>query len=102
MKMIYITCNVSVKERVMEELEECGVRDFQILDHAEVKNKLGVPRYDTEVWPGFNVVFMMQISEAEKVEAVLQQLRRFNKEMAFNETELLTVCSWPLEEYFFD
>ena len=102
MKMVYITCNVSVKERVMGQLEACGVRDFQILDHAEVKNKLGPPRYDTDVWPGFNIVFLMQISDESKVVGLISKLKEFNQKEAFNESELLTVCSWSLDDYFYD
>jgi len=102
MKMVYITCNVSVKERVMGQLEACGVRDFQILDHAEVKNKLGSPRYDTDVWPGFNIVFLMQISDESKVIGLISKLKEFNQKEAFNESELLTVCSWSLDDYFYD
>lgn len=102
MKMVYITCNVSVKERVMEQLENCGIRDFQILDHAEVKNKLGTPRYDSDVWPGFNIVFLMQVSDVEKVDGLIVKLKEFNQNEAFNETELLTVCSWSLDNYFYD
>lgn len=101
MEMIYITCKVDLRRRVIGMLEESNIRDYQILDHAVVKNKIGPPRFDTPTWPGYNIVFLVQVSEEEKVQQLLERLRQFNRGEAFNETELLTVCSWSLNHYFY-
>lgn len=101
MEMVYITGNVSLKDNIIEMLEECSIRDYQILDHAVVKNKIGPPRFDTEIWPGYNIAFLIQVSEEEKVLNLVNRLKEFNRKEAFNETELLTVCTWSLNHYFY-
>jgi hypothetical protein len=101
MEMIYITCKVDLRRRVIGMMEEENIRDYQILDHAVVKNKIGPPRFDTPTWPGYNIAFLVQVSEEEKVRQVMERLQNFNSHEAFNETELLTVCSWSLNNYFF-
>ena len=102
MKFIYCTCNVSVSERITALLEENDVHDYQLIDRVIARNVIGDPRFDTAVWPGYNVTITMQFSDDQKAEAVIGMLLRFNKEAAFNEDELLTVCSWSLDTSFYD
>lgn len=101
MEMIYITCKVDLRKKVIGMLEESSIRDYQILDHAVVKNKIGPPRFDTPTWPSYNITFLVQVSEEEKVQQLLLRLQQFNTDEAYNETELLTVCSWSLNNYFY-
>ncbi|PID91708.1 MAG: hypothetical protein CSA96_07130 [Bacteroidetes bacterium] len=101
MEMVYITGKVSLRRKIIEMLEDSKIRDYQILDHAVVKNKIGPPRFDTEIWPGYNIAFLIQVSEEEKVGQLLDRLKRFNVDEAYNETELLTVCTWSLNNYFY-
>ncbi len=98
--MIYCTCNVSVLETIIEILESCHVRDYQILDHVNVKNKKGEPRLNNPVWPGYNSSIFMQIKEDEKVQTIIQHLKSYNHERF--DDELVTVCSWNIENYFYD
>lgn len=102
MKFIYCTCNVSVSERITSLLEANDVRDYQLIDRVIAKSVIGDPRFDTAVWPGYNVTITMQFSNDEKAERVIAILRQFNKESAFNNDELLTVCSWSLDNYFYE
>lgn len=101
MEMIYITGNVSLRHRVISMLEECNIRDYQIIDHTVAKNKIGDPRFDTPTWPGYNIAFLIQVSEAEKVQSLIARLKKFNVDEAFNKSELLTVCTWTLNNYFY-
>jgi len=81
-------------------MEEAQVRDFQVIDQVVAKNKIGDPRFNTPVWPGYNSVILAQVREEEKVKELLFKLKEFNR-TAYNESELLTVCTWTLDDYFF-
>src|SRR5512133_652771 len=102
MKFIYCTCNVSVSERITALLEANQVHDYQLIDRVIAKNVIGDPRFDTAIWPGYNVTITMQFSNDEKAAMVIEVLMQFNRESAFNNDELLTVCSWNLDTYFYE
>jgi hypothetical protein len=102
MKFIFCTCNVSITERITDLLDKNEVCNYQISDHVVAKNATGAPRYDTPVWPGYNVNITMQFSDNEKAEEVVDLLRKFNKESAYNNDELITVCSWDMDNYIVD
>jgi len=99
--MIYCTCNVSVLEQLTELLEKCNIRDFQIFNMVTAKNKKGDPRFNNPVWPGYNSSVLMQVSEENKVIKVIQSITEHNKSV-INEDELITVCTWKLDDYFYD
>jgi hypothetical protein len=93
---------VSVSERILALLEENGVNDYQLADQIIARSVVGDARFDTPIWPGYNVTITMQFSDDEKAGKIIELLRKFNKETAFNEDELLTVCGWKMDDYFFD
>jgi hypothetical protein len=102
MKFIYCTCNVSVSERITALLESNEVHDYQLTDRVIARNVIGDPRFDTPVWPGYNVTISMQFSNNDKATRIIDMLKTFNKETAANNDELITVCSWDIDNYFFD
>lgn len=102
MRFIFCTCNVSVSERVIALLEANNVMDYQVADRVIARNVKGDPRFDTAIWPGYNVTITMQFSNDDKATEIINLLRRFNIESAFNDDELLTVCSWTMDNYFFE
>ena len=99
--MIYCTCNVSVQEQLTEMLEKCSIHDFQVIDKVTAKNNKGGPRFNNPVWPGYNSSVLMQVSEEDKVKNVMLSNREHNKSV-INDEELITVCTWKLEDYFYD
>jgi hypothetical protein len=101
MKMVYLTCNVSVREPLTAKLEEAGVDDYQIIEQVPAKNVRGVPRLNTAVWPSHNSSIFMQFSDDQEAKKILQKVKDFNKE-AYNENELVTACSWTLDDYFYE
>ena len=101
MKIIYITCDVTVQEPLLKVLDEIKVSSYQIIEQVTAKNIKGAPRFNTPVWPGYNSVVLIQVRDAEKAALIMSKLREFNKEM-INEDELITVCSWTMDEYFFE
>ncbi|NSW94545.1 MAG: hypothetical protein HPY62_07540 [Bacteroidales bacterium] len=102
MKFIFCTCNISMMDQVTQLLDKNGVTSYQITDKVISRNEKGTPRFDTAVWPGYNVNITMQISSDDKADTIIALLRKFNKEMAFSDEELLTVCSMKMDNYFFD
>ena len=101
MKMIYLTCNISILSEVIKILEENQVRDFQVIKEATGRSVKGNPRLNTPVWPGYNAVVIMPIPDDEKANSIINIFKKFNKK-TFNEDELITCCSWSLENYFYD
>lgn len=99
--MVYITCNVSVREPLIKLLEDNKIRDYQIVEEVIAKNIKGDPRLNTAVWPGHNASIFMQFSDDNRAKEIMQLVREFNQK-AFNENELVTACSWNLDEYFYD
>ena len=101
MKMVYCTCNVSILEDLLHVLEEQNISDYQIYDKVRAKNRKGSPRLDNAVWPGHNATVMMQIQDKEKVSSLAEAIKAMNNN-AINDNELVTFCSWALDEYFFE
>lgn len=100
MKMIYCTCNVSVVDTIIETLESLDILDYQVFNHVNVKNVKGDPRLNTPVWPGYNAAIFMQISDDEKVKNVIEVLKEYNQNRF--DDELITVCCWSIDTYFYD
>jgi hypothetical protein len=90
-----------VLEEVIKILEDNNIRDYQVIEQVTVKNKKGDHRFNNPVWPGYNSAVLMQISEQSKVDQLIRKLKEYNQQ-AFNDNELVTVCGWSLESYFYD
>ncbi|MFN3556907.1 MAG: PG0541 family transporter-associated protein [Bacteroidales bacterium] len=101
MYIIYCTCNISVQEQLLEIIEACHIREYQVTDQVKAKNKKADPRFNDPVWPGYNSSVLMQVKEADKVELLAKRVKEFNTN-AFNPAELVTFCAWPMTHYFFD
>jgi len=99
--MIYLTCNVSIKEALLKMLEENDVKDYQVIDEVIAKSVKGEPRFNTAVWPGYNSSIFMQFSDDNRAKDLMQKIKDLNKN-AFNENELITACSWTLDDYFYE
>ena len=99
--MVYCTFNISEKESVHKILEDENIRDYQLIEPVLAKNKIGNPRLNTAIWPSYNATYIMQISEESKVKILLTKLKEYNNKVD-NPNELITVCSWNLENYFFE
>lgn len=101
MKMIYVTCNVSVREPLLKVLEKHNIKDYQVIEQVTAKSIKGDPRFNTAVWPGYNSAIFMQFSDDNRAKEIMQVLKDFNKN-AFNDNELITACSWTIDDYFYD
>lgn len=89
-------------DQVIALIENNGVSDYQVTDRVTARSCKGSPRFDTAVWPGYNIIITMQIADNENAAKILGLLKKFNKEISFSNEELLTVCSWDMDNCFFD
>jgi hypothetical protein len=101
MKMIYATCNVSVRESLIKMLEDNNIKDYQVIEQLTAKSVKGDPRFNTAVWPGYNSAIFIQFSDDERAKLIMQKIKAFNQK-AFNDNELVTACSWTLDDYFYE
>jgi len=101
MKMVYCTCNVSVLEQLTAELRKHRVCAYQTIREVTGISVRGEPRLNTPVWPGYNSAVVMQFSDDERAAEIIQTIRDFNSR-ALNDNELVTCCSWKLDEYFYE
>jgi hypothetical protein len=86
-------------DQVLALLEKNEVPGYQVTDNVISKNVKGAPRFNTPVWPGYNVIITIQINNDDKASGLIEQLRAFNRDTSGAEDELLTVCSWGMETF---
>ncbi len=101
MKMVYATCNVSVREPLLKMPEENNIKDYQVIEQVIAKPVKGEPRFNTAVWPGYNCSIFMQFNNDDQANQIMKKIKELNQQ-AFNDNELITACSWTLDDYFFD
>jgi hypothetical protein len=101
MKIIYCTCNVSVIEMLQQNIEELGVKNYQLFEQVLAKNIKGDNRLNTAVWPGYNSAIMMQIESVELAHLVMKRIKEINS-TAFNHNELIVACMWTLEDFIYE
>jgi len=91
-----------MKDQVISLIEENGMNAFQVCEGVTARSPKGAPRFDTPVWPGYNVVITIQADNDDKASVLIEKFKLFNSEIAGTDDELLTVCSWNMESHFID
>lgn len=88
MKLLYITCSVSMQERIETLLRKHNPQSIQVIPKVLSESQTGMPRRDDPIWPGYDVAFMVHAEDgiAEKIFSALRNLN----ERAFDESELVT------------
>jgi hypothetical protein len=89
-------------DQVIAIIDEHEITGYQVTDKVIARSPKGAPRYDTPVWPGYNVIITIQTNDDEKASELIKKLKTFNKEAAGTDDELLTVCAWGMDSYFID
>lgn len=88
----------TVKSLIMEN----NINSFQITDRVIAMTPTGSPRFDTAIWPGYNVNITMQIDDNDKASSLLRQLKNLNTSSGSNDDEMITACSWEMESFFYE
>jgi hypothetical protein len=91
-----------MNETIKTVLTENNVRSYQITDKVIALGPKGSPRFDTAIWPGYNVTITMQIEDDNKAAEIIRQLKDINADSGINDDELVTVCSWEIGSFFYD
>jgi hypothetical protein len=82
-------------------LEEQKIKDYQVIEQVPAIPVKGDPRLNTAVWPGYNSSILIQFSDDDQAKEMMQKIKAFNQK-AFNDNELVTACSWSLDDYFYE
>lgn len=88
MKLLYITCSVSMQERIETLLRKHNPQSIQVIPKVLSESQTGTPRRDDPIWPGYDVAFMVHAEDgiAEKIFSALRNLN----ERSYDESELVT------------
>lgn len=98
MKLIYITCNISMLEQMEAVLREMAIKVFQIIPRAQAESDFDIPHKDNAIWPGFNACIIIQEQDVEKAEALLHKVQDMN-EKAYNNSELISAYMWEIQAF---
>lgn len=101
MKLVYCTFNIAIIDDVMALIKKNEIRSYQLIDQVQAKPVVGLPRLNNAVWPGFNATLFVQFEDNQKSIDFLTDLRAFNQNVR-TEQELITACSLPMEDYFYE
>jgi len=96
MKHVNIHCDVAQANEIIAILEQCNISSFQIIDKVRVKNRLGDPRMNNSIWPGYNVLIMLQIRDIDKFEFLLNNIQNYNKNVT-NINQYITLEAWNID-----
>jgi predicted lipase len=102
MKFIYCTCDASMLTRLTNLLELIEVNDYQIIDSANAKNIIRGTPFQMDQSTMNNITVTMQIPDSIKSKMILNIFRNINKENSAEPHKMLKVCSWEMDNYFFD
>ena len=98
MKMIYLSCNISLLEDVLDIAKTVELHDFQVLPHVLFSGSNEEPRMDSPVWPGHNASLLFQINDEEKAAQLFDKVREFNQK-TINSSEQIKAYSWQIAEW---
>ena len=101
MKHVNIHCDVAQANEIIEILEECLISAFQILDNVKVKNRIGDPRMNNPIWPGYNVLIMTQIREQSKFEQLMHKIKGYNIKVTHLD-QLIMLEAWDIDTLIFE
>ncbi|HRZ80122.1 MAG TPA: hypothetical protein P5044_08950 [bacterium] len=99
MKFIYLTCNISKLEQVLELLKAQGSKSYQVIENVNGVQPSGNPRMNDAVWPGSNSVVFIQAANDE-TDRLFQCLKGINRDIV-NESERILAVSWDCEKVLY-
>jgi hypothetical protein len=98
MKLVYCTCNISVLEQVLALVEKCGLTEYQIIDEVKAKPRIGDPRLNSAVWPGYNAIIVVSVTSEIDLENLMNAFRKYNHSVK-NDAEILTAYCLPMSDF---
>jgi hypothetical protein len=101
MKHVNIHCDVAQANEIIDILEQCQISAFQILDNVKVKNRIGDPRMNNPIWPGYNVLIMTQIRNQAKYDQLIQKIKDYNNRVTHLD-QLIMLEAWDIDTLIFE
>ena len=101
MKHVNIHCDVAQANEIIAILEQCNISSFQIIDKVRVKNRLGDPRMNNSIWPGYNVLIMLQVRETNKFDLLKENIINYNKNVS-NINQYITMEAWDIDTLIYE
>ena len=78
-----ISCDISYLDYMLQHMSKLGLSNFLILDRVLGKYPQGEPRLDSSIWPGYNAMIIIQVTEDE-AEQLKTLILRINQESLTN------------------
>lgn len=100
MKMIMISCNISVLNELLEILKQQEVFSYQVIREVTGELPKGDPRLNTAVWPSFNACIFAHVEE-DRADTLKEALSDHNRN-ALNDNERVTASSWTLDDMVYE
>lgn len=85
-------------EAITELLDEMKFTDYQVIEQVTAKSRLGDPRLNTAIWPGYNSSVLVQETNAEKTAILIDEINKKNA-TAYNNGELIAAFVWNVEKF---
>lgn len=101
MKHINIHCDVAQANEIIVIIEQCNISSYQVIDKVKVKNRLGDPRMNNSVWPGYNVLIMLQVRETNKFDLLKENIINYNKNVS-NINQYITLEAWDIDTLIYE
>ncbi|MDD2634000.1 MAG: hypothetical protein PHW82_00710 [Bacteroidales bacterium] len=101
MRMIYISCNVSMLNEIVSLLKKHKAKSYQIVEQASSMNKVGNPRLNNAVWPGYNSLIFINLETEKTYNSLITELKNYNKKVTMPD-EKITVSAWKTDEFFWE
>ena len=77
MKCITVFYNVVSDEEVTTLIEKAGIQEYSKIPRCHGKGLVSGPRFDDHIWPGYNNVIILVVSDdvAPRIMTALQEFR---------------------------
>lgn len=101
MKIVYIACNVSMLNEVIKIVNFSGADSYQIIEQVLSVNKVGTPRLNNFVWPGYTSVIIIQVQDMDIYEQIVEALKNHNLNAELPDEKVMVV-GWNIDDFFFE
>lgn len=101
MRIVYISCNVSILPDIIKILNKVDVDSYQVIDKVNSVQQNGNPRLNTAIWPGYNSVIFVSIDNNDIYNKLIQYLKLHNSDSDLKDEKIM-VCSWQTDDFFWE
>jgi hypothetical protein len=78
-----------------------GADSYQIIEQVLSVNKVGTPRLNNFVWPGYNSVIIIQVQDLNIYKQIIEALKNHNLNSELPDEKVMVTC-WNIDNFFFE